>query len=151
MSERLDKVKLVKGTKWERQDPPDNIGVPTLELVKDAIREDKKELARDLAEYYYWWEIKWVRDANIDLVNGLSSYYMANYGEDSIYAAYRELNQRNRVAVRITRTIIYRSTRLAGSIGINSNVLANCKRSVVGYDRTKANRGSDDRIRRTAG
>jgi len=98
MSERLDKVKLVKGTKWERQDSLDNIGVPTLELVKDAIKEGKKDLARDLAEYYYWWEIKWVRDANIDLVNGLSSYYMANYGEESLYAAYRELNQRNRVA-----------------------------------------------------
>ena len=46
MSERLDKVKLVKGHKWERMDPLDNIGVSTYALIKDAIHEGKNELAK---------------------------------------------------------------------------------------------------------
>ena len=57
MSERLDKLNLVKGYKWERMDPLDNIGVPTYALIKDAIEEGKNDLARDLIDYVYFWEI----------------------------------------------------------------------------------------------
>ncbi len=96
MSARLDKVKLVKGEKWERQDPLDNLGVRTVDLVKDAIKEGKKELAKDLVDYYYFWETKLVLDANVDLVGGLPSYWMENYGEDTVYEVYRRMLGGNR-------------------------------------------------------
>ncbi|MFX1265756.1 MAG: hypothetical protein ACFFH0_10285 [Promethearchaeota archaeon] len=82
MSERLDKVKLVKGRKWERMDPLDNIGVSTYNLIKDTIREGKNELAKDLIDYLYFGEIKFVRDANLDLLEGLRQFLMTSYGED---------------------------------------------------------------------
>lgn len=48
MSERLDKVKLVKGPGgWlERMDSLDNIGVSTFTLIKDAIEEGKTSLPK---------------------------------------------------------------------------------------------------------
>ncbi len=91
MSERLDKVKLVKRRRWERQDPMDNIGVSTYALIKDAIKEGKKELAKDLTDYLYFWEIKFVLDANIDLVGGFPQFFMTHYGEDRLYDTYREM------------------------------------------------------------
>ena len=71
MSERLDKVNLVKGQQWERQDPLDNVGVSTHVLIKDAIQEGKNQLAKDLIDYFYFWETKIVKDTNVDLGNGL--------------------------------------------------------------------------------
>ena len=90
MSERLDKTKVVKGQKWERMDPINNIGISTYSLIKDAIKEAKNDLARDLIDYVYFWEIKFVRDSNIDLVGGFPQFFMTNYGEDEFYEAYRE-------------------------------------------------------------
>jgi len=96
MSARLDKVKLVKGFKWERQDPPENQGESSYELVKDAIREGKNELARDLMDYIYYWEIKFALDADIDMVGGFPQFVMNNYGEEGLYQVYREVLIRNR-------------------------------------------------------
>ena len=58
MSKGLDKLKLVKGRKWERMDDLDNIGVSTYALLKDAIKEGKTDLAKDIADYLYFWELK---------------------------------------------------------------------------------------------
>ena len=96
MSKQLDKVKLVKGRKWERRDPPDNIGVSTYALVKDAIQEGKNELAKDLVDYLWDWEIKFVYDVNNDLCGGIPSFWMTNYGEDTLYEPYREMLYRYR-------------------------------------------------------
>lgn len=85
MSKQLDKVKLVKGRQWERQDPLDTIGVSTNTLIKEAIQEGKNKLAKDLIDYFYWWETKIVKDTNIDLSNGLGSFFMASYGEHDLY------------------------------------------------------------------
>ena len=89
MSKGLDKVKLVKGRKWERMDPLDNIGVSTYALIKDAINEGKKELASDLMEYLYFWELKFQKDANLDLVGGFPNFFMANYGEADLFNLYK--------------------------------------------------------------
>jgi hypothetical protein len=96
MSKRLEKLKLVKGQKWERQDPLDNLGVRTVDLIKDAIKEGKKELAKDLADYYYFWETKFVLDINVDLVGGFPSFWMESYGEETLFEVYRLLMIRNR-------------------------------------------------------
>ncbi|MFH1032407.1 MAG: hypothetical protein V1767_07610 [Chloroflexota bacterium] len=81
MSKRLDKVKLVKGRQWERQDPIDNIGVSTYVLIKDAIQEGRNDLAKDLADYVYFWETKFARDTNFDLIAGWPEFVRINYGE----------------------------------------------------------------------
>lgn len=94
MSEQLNKLNLVKERKWERRDSLDNIGVSTYSLLKDAIKEGKFELAQDLTDYLYFWEIKFVRDANLDLVGGFPSFFMANYGEDKLYDVYKEMMTR---------------------------------------------------------
>jgi hypothetical protein len=94
MTKKLDKLNLVKGQKWERKDPIENLGIPTPELIKDAIKEGKNELAKDLVDYYYFWETKFVRDTNVDLVGGFPSYWMENYGEDNIYDVYKTLLSR---------------------------------------------------------
>lgn len=91
MSERLNKLKLVKGFKWERMDSLDNIGVPTYTLIKDAIEEGKNDLAKDLIDYVYFWEIKYVRDSNIDLVGGFPHFWMTRYGEEQLYEIYRKV------------------------------------------------------------
>ncbi|MFH1032193.1 MAG: hypothetical protein V1767_06495 [Chloroflexota bacterium] len=91
MTKRLDKVKLVKGRRWERQDPIDNIGVSTYELLRDAIKEGKNQLAKDLTDYLWDWEIKLVYDVNNDLCGGIPSFWMTNYGEDTLYEPYREM------------------------------------------------------------
>lgn len=96
MSARLDNLKLVKGFKWDRQDALDNQEVPTYELIKDAIRENKLDLARDLIDYVYFWELKFVRDAGVDLVGGFPQYIMTNYGEEGLYPIYRMLLLRQR-------------------------------------------------------
>ena len=96
MSERLDKVKLVKGRKWKRMDPLHNTGVSTYALIKDAIQEGKTELAKDLTDYLYFWELKFVRDTNIDLLGGFSQFFMTNYGENGLYEAFRETIMRMR-------------------------------------------------------
>jgi len=94
MSKQLDKVKLVKGRKWERQDPLDNIGVSTYSLIKDAIKEGKNDLASDLAEYLYFQELKFQKDANLDLVGGFPQFFMANYGEADLYNLYKRMMMR---------------------------------------------------------
>ncbi|MFC2044767.1 hypothetical protein ACFLT8_06230 [Chloroflexota bacterium] len=81
MSTQLDKVELVKGPKWERKDPLDNIEVSTYNLIKDAIKVGKKELAKDLADYAYFWEIKVSRDLNVNLNWGFPEFIRVNYGE----------------------------------------------------------------------
>ncbi|MFC2045035.1 hypothetical protein ACFLT8_07620 [Chloroflexota bacterium] len=81
MSKQLEKVKLVKGTQWERMDPLDNIGVSTTTLIKDAIREGKNELAKDLADYIYFYEVKFVHDINQDLGCGFPEWVRVKYGE----------------------------------------------------------------------
>ncbi|MFC2044572.1 hypothetical protein ACFLT8_05225 [Chloroflexota bacterium] len=82
MSQRLDKVKLVKGRKWERMDPLDNIGVSTYTLIKDAIQEGKNELAKDLTDYLWFWEVKFLRDINIDVgSHGFPEWVREKYGE----------------------------------------------------------------------
>ncbi|MFH1032408.1 MAG: hypothetical protein V1767_07615 [Chloroflexota bacterium] len=96
MSKRLDKVKLVKGFKWERQDDLDNQGVPTYDLVKDAIKEGKTDIAKDLLDYLYFWEIKFVRDSNIDIVGGFPQFWMTRYGEEQLFDVYWELLCRQR-------------------------------------------------------
>ena len=96
MTKRLEKLKLVKGQKWQRQDPLDNLGVRTPDLIKDAIKEGKNELAKDLADYYYFWETKSVLDANVDLVGGFPSFWMQNYGEETLFEVYRLLMIKNR-------------------------------------------------------
>ncbi|MFH1032409.1 MAG: hypothetical protein V1767_07620 [Chloroflexota bacterium] len=96
MSKRLDKVKLVRGKPWERMDSLDNIGVSTYGLIKDAIKEGQNELAKDLIDYLYFREIKFVLDANIDLVGGFPQFMMTHYGEDELYGDYKDLLVRNR-------------------------------------------------------
>ncbi len=91
MSKRLEKMKLVKGMKWERQDDLDNIGVPSYELAKDAIKEGKFDLAKDIVDYIYFWELKFVRDAGCDIVGGFPQYIMTNFGEETLYPIYRML------------------------------------------------------------
>ncbi|MFH1030985.1 MAG: hypothetical protein V1767_00210 [Chloroflexota bacterium] len=87
MSARLDKLKLVRGgRKWERQDPLDNIGVSTFDLLRDAIKEGKNDLAADLTEYVWNWEIRFRRESNLDLVQGFPEFWMKNYGEDEHFA-----------------------------------------------------------------
>jgi hypothetical protein len=90
MSERLDKVKLVKDEKgfWQRMDPLDNIGVSTFVLIKDAIEEGKNELARDLVDYLFIPETKLVHDAHGDWMLGWPSFIARNYGEDAVPEAY---------------------------------------------------------------
>lgn len=95
MSQRLDKVKLVKGRKWERMDPLDNVGVSTYALIKDAINEERTDLAQDLIDYLYFWELKFQRDANNDIVGGFPSFVMANYGEDGLFDVYHEVMMRS--------------------------------------------------------
>ena len=95
MSKRLDKVKLVKGRQWERMDPMDNIGVSTYALIRDAIQEGRNELAKDLIDYLYFREVKFVRDSNCDLVGGFPQYYMTNFGEDALYGDYRAVMARS--------------------------------------------------------
>ena len=95
MSTRLNKVQLVKGLKWERLDPLDNVGVSTYELIRDAVKEGRVELAKDLVDYLYFWEIKLVRDANIDLAGGFPQFYMSAYGEDGFDQVYRETMARS--------------------------------------------------------
>lgn len=96
MSKRLDKVKLVKGREWQRQDPLDNIGVSTYALLKDAIQEGKNELAKDLADYLYFWEIKFALDTGIDLNGGFPAYIMAYHGEESLFDVYWDAMVRNK-------------------------------------------------------
>src|SRR4030042_2500830 len=91
MSKQLDKVKLVKGRKWERQDPLDNIGVSTYSLIKDAIKEGKNQLASDLAEYLYFQELKFQRDTNLDVVGGFPQFMMKTYGEGDLYNLYKRI------------------------------------------------------------
>ncbi|MFC2043877.1 hypothetical protein ACFLT8_01535 [Chloroflexota bacterium] len=90
MSKQLDKAKLVKGTKWERMDPVENIGVSTYSLIKDAIQDEKKDLAKDLADYAYFWEVKFVRDLNCNLSWGFPEFIRVNYGE---YAEIEDLKE----------------------------------------------------------
>lgn len=97
MSERLDKLKLVKGYRWERQDPLDNIGVSTYELIKDAINEDKLDLAADLVEYLWFWESKYAKDGNIDLVDGLPSYILDRYGEEAFINEYNWMMEASKI------------------------------------------------------
>jgi hypothetical protein len=89
LSKRLEKLKLVKGVKWERMDDIDNIGVPTYTLIKDAIKEGKYDLAKDLIDYVYFWEIKLVRDVGCDLVAGFPQFVMTRYGEDNLPNVYK--------------------------------------------------------------
>ncbi|MFC2044625.1 hypothetical protein ACFLT8_05490 [Chloroflexota bacterium] len=96
MSKQLDKVKLVKGTRWERMDPLDNIGVSTYALIKDAIREGKNELAKDLADYAYFWEIKFVKDINHDFSSGFPEFVRVNYGEYAAHEYHKEAMIRSR-------------------------------------------------------
>jgi hypothetical protein len=94
MSERLERLRLSKGDVWERLDPLDTIGVSTYALLRDAIAEGRDGLAADLVDYLYYWEIKYVRDANIDLAGGLPQFVMAAHGEDGFYELYRAVMER---------------------------------------------------------
>jgi hypothetical protein len=90
MSEQLDKVKLVKNPKgwWERMDPLENMGVSTFTLIRDAIKEGRKELAKDLLDYLFIPEAKLVHDAIYEQLWGWPSFIQKNYGEDEVYYAY---------------------------------------------------------------
>ncbi|MFC2006797.1 hypothetical protein ACFLUQ_01360 [Chloroflexota bacterium] len=96
MSKELDKAKLVKGTSWERKDPLDNIGVSSYTLLKDAIREEKKELAKDLSDYIYFWETKFARDIGFDLACGFPEFVRVHYGEYAEYEYQKEAMTRGR-------------------------------------------------------
>ena len=58
-------------------DSLDNIGVSTYTLLKDAIQEGKNELAKDLADYLYFWE----RKPEFDLWCGFGEFVRVYYGE----------------------------------------------------------------------
>ena len=90
MSERLDKVKLVKDANghWERRDSLDNIGISTFVLIKDAILEGRNQLAKDLVDYLFIPEVKLLNNSDSDWLWGWSSFALNNYGEDSVTEAW---------------------------------------------------------------
>lgn len=97
MSERLDKLKLSKGKRWERLDPIENQQVSTYDLIRDAIKEDKMDLAADLTKYLWFWEMKFAKDSHIDLVDGIPSYILNHYGEDAFIKEYEWMMEASQV------------------------------------------------------
>lgn len=72
-----------------RKDDWAELGIPTWNLVEQAIREDNGQQALECLDYLFHEEVKYIHDQYADFIYGLLTYLADNFGEEEVPKALR--------------------------------------------------------------